>query len=84
MSYIDAQGKEHALVIAEHDAVVTDEQYGFDRQIVAGQPVPPELEEAYKKAPKKQASSSAKSGDKGADATRRDEHQAARKSSSSD
>lgn len=46
--WIDAEGKEHELVIAEKSLVVRDPLLGFDRMVVAGQPVPPELEVAYR------------------------------------
>lgn len=77
MSWIDAQGKEHALIRADHDAVVHDPELGFDRQIIAGQYVPPELQEAY------ESGATSKSPSKGSeedsvDAQRRSEHQAAR------
>jgi hypothetical protein len=45
--YIDAKGREHELIIAEKSMTVPDPKFGFNRKIVAGQPVPPELESAY-------------------------------------
>jgi hypothetical protein len=65
MSWTDAQGIEHKAVIAEKDAVVHDDNLGFDRQILAGQPVPPELTQAYKEqhGPKDQEAKDAVAGD---------------------
>lgn len=34
-------------IIASKDVIVHDDDLGIDRQIVAGQPVPPELVKAY-------------------------------------
>jgi hypothetical protein len=45
--YIDAQGRSRELLIADRDLVVKDPILGFDRQIVAGAPVPPELQDGY-------------------------------------
>ena len=36
--------------IATHDVIVHDENLGIDRKVFAGQPVPPDLVEAYEKA----------------------------------
>jgi hypothetical protein len=45
--YVDAQGREHEMIKAEKSVTVPDPALGFDRQIVEGQYVPPELQEAY-------------------------------------
>lgn len=46
-SYIDSKGVERELPIARESCTVTDPNIGILRQIVAGQPVPPDLVEAY-------------------------------------
>lgn len=48
MTWIDAKGREHKSLIAEKSLTVRDDMLGFDRQIIAGQPVPPDLESAYR------------------------------------
>lgn len=50
MSFTDSRGREHKLIIARESVVVRDDALDFDRQIIAGQHVPPELLEAYEKA----------------------------------
>ena len=59
--WIDAKGEEHELLIAEKSLTITDPAFGFDRQIIAGQPVPPELQDAYEKTLSRSASRSSSS-----------------------
>src|SRR4051794_35998953 len=46
---IDQSGREHQAIVATRSFDVPDPLMGFDRQIVAGQPVPADLEEVYAK-----------------------------------
>lgn len=53
MATLRANGTTLSTVVADHDAVVFDDAMGVHRQILAGQPVPPELLEAYQTEPTK-------------------------------
>jgi hypothetical protein len=46
-SYTDAQGNTRTLPVATRDVIVHDDALDIDRQLLAGQPVPPELIDAY-------------------------------------
>jgi hypothetical protein len=46
-SYTDAQGNTRPLPVAIRDVIVHDDALDIDRQLLAGQPVPPELIDAY-------------------------------------
>lgn len=52
----DSAPDESGVVVAKSTQTVTDENLGFDRKVVEGQPVPPDLVEAYEGAGGKTAS----------------------------
>jgi hypothetical protein len=63
-------------VIATEDAIVHDDVLGIDRKVFAGQPVPPDLVDAYK--------GGVRSGDGATPSTTRRERRGASRSSSAD
>jgi hypothetical protein len=49
ISVRDLKGDKMAEVIAKEDVVVHDPNLGIDRKLIAGQPVPPDLVDVYRK-----------------------------------